>query len=106
VPMEKVFASSDSDDMAKACPTSSPPPAALQIGGMQPLRILIVDDSAVIRRLLGDLMASEPGIVVAGTAANGGHALARIPEVKLGLITLDTEMPGMDGLETLVQNYR
>jgi CheY-like chemotaxis protein len=70
---------------------------------MRPVRILIVDDSAVIRRLLGDLLASAPGIVVAGTAANGGQALARIPEVKPDLITLDIEMPGMDGLETLVE---
>jgi two-component system chemotaxis response regulator CheB len=67
---------------------------------MQPVRILNVDDSAVIRRLLGDLMASEPAIVVAGTAANGGEALARIPEVRPNMITLDIEMPGMDGLET------
>ncbi len=70
---------------------------------MQPVRILIVDDSAVIRRLLGDLLASEVEIVVAGTAANGRQALARIPEVKPDLITLDIEMPGMDGLETLVE---
>jgi len=70
---------------------------------MQPVRILIVDDSAVIRRLLGELLASEPEIVVAGTAANGNQALARIPEVKPDLITLDIEMPGMDGLETLVE---
>src|ERR1700681_208776 len=70
---------------------------------MQPVRILIVDDSAVIRRLLGDLLASEPEIVVAGTAGNGSQALARIPEVKPDLITLDIEMPGMDGLETLVE---
>jgi two-component system chemotaxis response regulator CheB len=70
---------------------------------MQPVRILIVDDSAVIRRLLGELLASEPEIVVAGTAANGSQALARIPEVKPDLITLDIEMPGMDGLETLVE---
>src|ERR1700681_4795958 len=70
---------------------------------MQPVRILIVDDSAVIRRLLGDLLASEPEIVVAGTAGNGSQALARIPEVKPDLITLDIQMPGMDGLETLVE---
>jgi chemotaxis response regulator CheB len=74
-----------------------------RIGDIQPVRILIVDDSAVIRRLLGDLLASAPGIVVAGTAANGGQALARIPEVKPDLITLDIEMPGMDGLETWVE---
>jgi two-component system, chemotaxis family, protein-glutamate methylesterase/glutaminase len=70
---------------------------------MQPVRILIVDDSAVIRKLLGELLASEPEIVVAGTAANGSQALTRIPEVKPDLITLDIEMPGMDGLETLVE---
>jgi two-component system, chemotaxis family, protein-glutamate methylesterase/glutaminase len=70
---------------------------------MQPVRVLIVDDSAVIRKLLSDLLASEPEIVVAGTAGNGHQALARIPEVKPDLITLDIEMPGMDGLETLVE---
>jgi len=70
---------------------------------MQPVRILIVDDSAVIRKLLSDLLSSDPEIVVAGTAGNGSRALARIPEVKPDLITLDIEMPGMDGLETLVE---
>lgn len=70
---------------------------------MQPVRILIVDDSAVIRKVLGNLLASDPEIVVAGTAGNGIQALARIPEVKPDLVTLDIEMPGMDGLETLVE---
>jgi two-component system chemotaxis response regulator CheB len=70
---------------------------------MKPFRILIVDDSAVIRKVLSNLLASDPEIVVAGTAANGIQALARIPEVKPDLITLDIEMPGMDGLETLVE---
>lgn len=70
---------------------------------MQPVRILIVDDSAVIRRLLSNLLTSGPEIVVVGTAGNGIQALARIPEVKPDLVTLDIEMPGMDGLETLVE---
>ncbi len=70
---------------------------------MQPVRILIVDDSAVIRKVLSNLLASDPEIVVAGTAGNGIQALARIPEVKPDLVTLDIEMPGMDGLETLVE---
>ena len=70
---------------------------------MQPVRILIVDDSAVIRKVLSELLASDPEIVVAGTAGNGSQALARIPEVKPDLVTLDIEMPGMDGLETLVE---
>ena len=70
---------------------------------MQPVRILIVDDSAVVRKVLNSLLASDPEIVVAGTAGNGSQALARIPEVKPDLVTLDIEMPGMDGLETLVE---
>ncbi len=70
---------------------------------MKPLRILIVDDSSVIRKVLSNLLASDPEIVVAGTTANGIQALARIPEVKPDLVTLDIEMPGMDGLETLVE---
>jgi len=49
------------------------------------------------------LLASDPEIVVAGAAGNGSQALARIPEVKPDLVTLDIEMPGMDGLETLVE---
>jgi two-component system chemotaxis response regulator CheB len=70
---------------------------------MKPVRVLIVDDSAVIRRLLSNLLATDPEIVVAGTAGNGIQALARIPEAKPDLITLDIEMPEMDGLETLVE---
>jgi two-component system chemotaxis response regulator CheB len=70
---------------------------------MKPVRVLIVDDSAVIRKVLSGLLAADPEIVVAGTAGNGEQALARIPDVKPDLITLDIEMPGMNGLETLVQ---
>jgi len=70
---------------------------------MKPVRILIVDDSAVVRKVLSNLLASDPDIVVAGTAGNGRQALSRIPEVKPDLVTLDIEMPGMDGLEALVE---
>ena len=70
---------------------------------MQPVRILVVDDSAVIRRVLSEMLASDPEIVVAGTAGNGIQALTRIPETKPDLVTLDIEMPGMNGLETLVE---
>jgi two-component system chemotaxis response regulator CheB len=70
---------------------------------MKPARILIVDDSAVVRKVLSNLLASDPEIVVAGTAGNGHQALARIPEIKPDLVTLDIEMPGMNGLETLVE---
>jgi two-component system chemotaxis response regulator CheB len=70
---------------------------------MQPFRVLIVDDSAVIRKVLSNMLASDPEIVVAGTAGNGIQALARIPELKPDIVTLDIEMPAMDGLQTLVE---
>src|SRR5260370_9055893 len=73
---------------------------------MRPARILIVDDSAVIRRVLSDLLASDPEIVVAGTAGNGSQALARISGVSPDLVTLDIEMPGMNGPETLATNRK
>jgi two-component system, chemotaxis family, protein-glutamate methylesterase/glutaminase len=70
---------------------------------MRPVRVLIVDDSAVARKLLNDLLAAEPETVVAGVAINGRQALARIPALKPDLVTLDIDMPGMDGLEVLVE---
>jgi two-component system chemotaxis response regulator CheB len=73
------------------------------MGNMQPLRILIVDDSAVVRRVLSTLLAADHGLVVAGVARNGIEALLKIPELKPDLVTLDIEMPGMDGLATLVE---
>src|SRR3984957_16098637 len=73
---------------------------------MPPIRILIVDDSAVIRSVVSQLLASDPEIVVAGTASDGDQALLRIAEVKPDLVTLDIEMPGMDGLQALVEIRR
>lgn len=70
---------------------------------MPPLRIFIVDDSAVIRRLLGEVLSSEPGIEVAGTAGNGAVALSQVANIKPDLITLDVDMPVMDGLETVAE---
>jgi two-component system chemotaxis response regulator CheB len=68
---------------------------------MVPIRILIVDDSAVIRKVLTDGLAGDAALEVVGTAANGRIALAKIPQVHPDVITLDVEMPEMDGLETL-----
>ncbi len=67
------------------------------------IRVLVVDDSTVIRRLLSDALATDPAIEVAGIAANGKIALAKIPQLNPDLITLDMEMPEMDGIETLVE---
>jgi two-component system chemotaxis response regulator CheB len=65
------------------------------------LRVLIVDDAVVIRRIVSDVLSADPGIEVAGTAANGKIAVARIAQLNPDLVTLDVEMPEMDGLATL-----
>ncbi len=63
--------------------------------------MLVVDDSVVVRRLVSDILSADPRLEVVGTAANGKVALAKIPQVNPDLVTLDVEMPVMDGLETL-----
>jgi len=65
------------------------------------VRVLIVDDSVVIRHLLREALESDAGIEVVGAEANGQAALAAIPVVKPDLVTLDIEMPVMDGLKAL-----
>ncbi len=64
-------------------------------------RILIVDDSAVMRSLLRSVVCSDAGLEVAGTAADGALALSSIAILRPDLILLDVEMPVMDGLVTL-----
>lgn len=66
-----------------------------------PVRVLIVDDSAVVRRTLSDVLSTDPGIEVIGTAGNPFIAADRIREEVPDVITLDIEMPGMDGLTFL-----
>ncbi len=68
---------------------------------MRKIRVLVVDDAVVVRRMLTDILTSDPAIEVAGVAANGRIALARIPQLNPDLITLDIEMPEINGLETL-----
>ncbi len=68
---------------------------------MPKTRVLITDDSVVIRRLISNCLAEDPDIEVAGTAANGQIALAKIEQLSPDLVTLDIEMAEMDGLETL-----
>lgn len=68
---------------------------------MDKIRVLIVDDSAVIRRLLSDMLKDDPQIEVVGIAANGEIALSKVQQLHPDIVTLDMEMPVMDGLETL-----
>ncbi|MFO0803208.1 MAG: chemotaxis response regulator protein-glutamate methylesterase [Gemmataceae bacterium] len=68
---------------------------------MGKIRVLVVDDSVVIRRAVSDELGADPGIEVVGSAANGKIALAKLPQVSPDLVILDVEMPEMDGLATL-----
>lgn len=68
---------------------------------MRKIRVLIVDDSTVVRRLLSDALSTDPAIEVVGTAANGKIALDKLPQVSPDVVTLDIEMPDLDGLATL-----
>lgn len=65
------------------------------------IRILIVDDSAVMRSLLRTVIGTDPALEVAGTAGDGASALSAIPTARPDLILLDVEMPVMNGLITL-----
>src|SRR5208282_5047821 len=70
-------------------------------GTHPPIRVLVVDDSAFMRTALSRMIASEAGFEVAGTASSGRDALAKIPALDPDVVTLDIEMPGLDGLQTL-----
>lgn len=68
---------------------------------MAKIRILVVDDAVMMRRLITKVVESDPDIEVAGVAANGSIALQRIEHLKPDLVTMDVEMPDMDGIETV-----
>ncbi len=68
---------------------------------MPRIRVLIVDDSSVVRRMLSDALSNDPMLEVAGTAPGGRIALAKIPQVRAEIVILDVDMPEIGGLETL-----
>ena len=70
---------------------------------MRKLRVLIVDDSAVIRRLLADALAGEPSIEVVGAAATGRVALAKLAHLHPNLVTLNLDMPDTNAQATLAE---
>lgn len=65
------------------------------------MRVLVADDAVLFRRLLAEVLASLPGVEVVGSAANGKIALQKVRDLKPDLLTLDIEMPEMDGLGVL-----
>jgi two-component system, chemotaxis family, protein-glutamate methylesterase/glutaminase len=67
----------------------------------KPIRVLVVDDTVTYRKIVSETLAGVPGIEVVGTAANGRIALQKIAQLRPDLLTLDLEMPEIDGLEVL-----
>ena len=65
------------------------------------IRAVVVDDSALARKLVSQMLESDPAIKVVGTAMNGVFALRRVYRDKPDVVTMDFEMPQMDGLETV-----
>jgi two-component system chemotaxis response regulator CheB len=65
------------------------------------IRVLVVDDSALMRKLIPAILERDPSIEVVGTAMDGAFALKKIEELHPDVVTLDLEMPRMDGMETL-----
>lgn len=68
---------------------------------MKKIRVLVVDDSAFMRKMIPKIISSDPEIEVVGTAMDGVFALKKMRDLKPDVITLDVNMPRMDGIETL-----
>jgi two-component system chemotaxis response regulator CheB len=72
----------------------------------EPVRVLVVDDSALMRKLIQQILATDSSIQVVGTAMDGNFGLKKIEELKPQVVTLDLEMPGMGGLDMLKEIMR
>src|SRR3954447_17270166 len=70
---------------------------------MPPVSVLVVDDPVVVRKLVTRILDADPELRVVGTAANGRIALEKISLLAPDIVTLDIEMPDMDGLQTLAE---
>lgn len=73
---------------------------------MEKIRVLIVDDSAFMRKVIDDILSADPEIEVIDRAKNGLECIKKVKELKPDVVTLDIEMPVMDGLEALEQLMR
>jgi two-component system, chemotaxis family, protein-glutamate methylesterase/glutaminase len=82
-------------------PDLDPEQQPIREPGLARVRVLIVDDSALMRRLLSDLLSSAPEIEIIGTARDGREAVLQAARLKPDVITLDVEMPEVSGLEAL-----
>lgn len=68
---------------------------------MDPIRVMVVDDSVVVRKIVTDVLSEDPAIEVVGTAVNGKVAVAKLDSLKPDLVTMDIEMPEMNGIEAV-----
>jgi len=71
-----------------------------------PIRVLVVDDAAAVRRALVETLEADPGITVVGTAVDGVDAIAKIRDLAPDIVTLDVMMPRLDGLKVLAHTMR
>ncbi|SNR71258.1 protein-glutamate methylesterase/protein-glutamine glutaminase [Blastococcus mobilis] len=68
---------------------------------MNPIRVMVVDDSVVVRKIVTDVLSADPDIEVVGTAVNGRIALGKLEQLEPDLVTMDIEMPEMNGIEAV-----
>lgn len=73
---------------------------------MNKIRVLVVDDSALMRKLIPQMLETDDAIEVVGTAMDGNFCLKKIEELHPSVVTLDLQMPGMNGLDTLKEIMR
>lgn len=73
---------------------------------MSRVRVLVVDDSALMRKLIPQMLEADPAIEVVGTAMDGTFCLKKIEELQPHVVTLDLQMPGMNGIDTLKEIMR
>ena len=72
----------------------------------KPVRVLVVDDSALMRKLIPRILEQDHSIEVVGTAMDGHFALKKIEELQPQVVTLDLEMPGLNGIDATRQIKR
>jgi len=82
-------------------PGSSKPPISGSVPASGSIKVMLVDDSAIVRSLVGRILAEEPAITVAAQASNGEQAIAALARTPVDVVVLDIEMPVMDGLTAL-----
>jgi two-component system chemotaxis response regulator CheB len=68
---------------------------------VEPIKVMVVDDSVVVRKIVTDVLSQDPAIQVVGTAVNGRAAVTKLEQLKPDLVTMDIEMPEMNGIEAV-----